>query len=39
MLTDVGDDSLMNQKDFLESTAEKDNIHTTIIGISTDFKS
>ncbi len=39
MLTDVGDNSMANAKDFIEKVAHSDNIHTTIIGISDDFVS
>ena len=38
MLTDVEDNSFEHAKDFI-STIEKSSIHTTIIGISDDFRS
>ncbi len=39
MLTDVGDNSMINAKKFIEKVAHSDNIHITIIGISDDFVS
>lgn len=38
MLTDVGDNSLATEKDFVEKVSKND-IHVTIIGISDDFRS
>ena len=39
MLTDVCDHSISNYRNFIEETANVNNIHTSIIGISTDFQS
>ena len=39
MLTDVCDNSISNHKNFIEETANANNIHTSIIGISTEFQS
>ena len=39
MLTDVCDSSIGDQKEFIETVANINNIHTSIIGISTEFQS
>ena len=39
MLTDVCDNSLANEKDFLEKASGETETTLTIIGISDDFKS
>ena len=38
MLTDVGDNSLATENSFVQKLKDK-KIHTTIIGVSSDFKS
>jgi hypothetical protein len=39
MLTDVCDENFEQYKSFVEESAEKNRINTSIIGISTDFRS
>jgi hypothetical protein len=39
MLTDVGDNSMINATKFVSEVADSQNIHTTIIGVSDDFVS
>lgn len=39
MLTDVGDNSVSGAKGFIKKVASSENIHTTIIGVSDDFRS
>jgi hypothetical protein len=39
MLTDVCDEGISSHREFVEQTANADNIHTSIIGISTEFQS
>ena len=39
MLTDVGDNSLENEKAFINSASIEDGIHLTIVGISSHFES
>ena len=39
MLTDVCDNSISSQRDYIEQTANLNNVHTSIIGISTEFQS
>ena len=39
MLTDACDHSIGSNKEFIETTANENNIHTSIIGISSEFQS
>lgn len=39
MLTDVQDNSVMNEKALIDQISSQDNINTTIIGVSSEFQS
>jgi hypothetical protein len=39
MLTDVGDNSIKGEKDFIELASQESNIYLTIVGVSNDFQS
>lgn len=39
MLTDVGDNSVANEKILIDQISNQDNVNTTIIGISSEFVS
>lgn len=39
MLTDVGDNSIQNEREFIENVSKVDGINLTIIGISDQFRS
>lgn len=39
MLTDVDDNSVQNEKILIDKISSQDNINTTIIGVSSNFKS
>lgn len=39
MMTDVEDNSVLNERDLINEISDQDNINTTIVGISSAFKS